>query len=435
MPRGGGRALKAAILLPVAASVLGGCVRRLGFEAPPLRVTSPEAAAYDALFPNYLRYCAASRIARRGDRPGGAAGHAVMFVSGVALDSTAAYPRLRVAAGGSGVGISVDRMVTNVNWVGVPGAVLFFDGITGTPNDTVDIADVARTADALLATGALRGVRGRLPDPDWKHTRPAAPGELATKMVGTDVGMRVARSLECVTMPVSPSMLAEAVSLLNRRNAEYAESGRPFEWHGLRNNCTHLGRNLLAGLTDGLVEPVAVNRHGVGELFNIVVPSNEIAVWLGVANGGPLGERDDVLAYYRNARWRRLLLEHGWLPHQPGVLLATQPQHAVRDSSYVPDDHLWTLDAGPLAHSGRREYSRAGRDPRVTELRANLAAFADRYRRSLRARRAPDAYHAKLPGAADRAAFDAFHARYYEYVEAALARVAVARARPDVETQ
>ena len=398
---------------------------------------SPDAAAYDALFPTYLRYCAASRIARRGDRPGGAAGHAVMFVRGAALDSAASYPRLRAAAGGAGVGISVERMVTNVNWIAVPGAELFFDGVTGSvsgaANDSVDAADVARTADAFLAAGALRGVRGRLPAPDWEHTRPAAPQELAAKMVGTDVGMRLARSLECVTMPVSASMLAEAVAVLNRRNAEYAESGRPFEWHGLRNNCTHLARNLLAATTSGLVEPVAVDRHGVSELFNVVIPSNELAVWLGVAQGGPLGNPDDVLAYYRNARWRRLLLEHGWLPHQPGVLLATQPQHPARDSTYLPDDHLWFLEAGPLAHSGRREYQRAAHEPRVTVLRENLAAFADRYRRSLRARRAPDAYHATFADSTERAAFDAFHTRYYAYVEAALARIGAAQPRPGTE--
>jgi hypothetical protein len=217
--------------------------------------------------------------------------------------------------------------------------------------------------------------------------------------------------------------------LLNRRNVEYVESGRPFEWHGLRNNCTHLARNLLAAVTSGEVEPVAVDQRGVAGLFNAVIPSNEIAVWLGVSDGGPLGSRDDVFAYYRNTRWRRLLLEHGWLPHQPGVLLATQPQHPVRDSTYLPDDHLWFLSVGPLARSGFQEYSRAAHDPRTTELRANLTTFDDRYRRSLSARRAPDAYHARLADATERAAFDVFHRRYYEYVEAALARIGAARSR------
>jgi hypothetical protein len=67
---------------------------------------------------------------------GSAPGHGVMYLKGACLDPDSEYPQLvrcsRVSTNewdpDHGTGISVNRWFTNVNWIGVPGKHLFYNG-------------------------------------------------------------------------------------------------------------------------------------------------------------------------------------------------------------------------------------------------------------------------------------------------------------------
>src|SRR5438445_314912 len=90
---------------------------------------------YNRLFPYYIEACAVTQYHKRGAKPGGWGGHATIFMSGAEIDPGAGYPRLRLASAGadlpssdSGVGVSVNQIFTNVNWVAVPGRLDFFRG-------------------------------------------------------------------------------------------------------------------------------------------------------------------------------------------------------------------------------------------------------------------------------------------------------------------
>ncbi|HEX3160723.1 MAG TPA: hypothetical protein VHQ45_19540 [Gemmatimonadaceae bacterium] len=418
-------------MLAVALAAVGalGCQARTAV-APATPAT--ELATYHRLFPTYARFCAASEIHREGEPAGGVSGHGVLYVRGLVLDTGAPYPRVRLAtpaevsAGTDDVGISVGRYRTTVNWVGIPGAQLFHRGVTYPPADSVDLADVRLTVDTLLGAGVLRGVRGETKQPGEKTARPADSRELAGDMVGTDAAILFARSLECVSIPLSPTMLPAMAEFLNARNAMYAETGRPYRWHLLRNNCTHLAHNAMAAT--GVFAPLGVDRRGPAELFNVAIPADELAVWLAATDGGPMGEQDDVLAYYRNARWRRLLEEYDWLPHRPGVLAVALRQMPTRDSAFFADTTLWFVRAAPLVHARESRVVDALRDPRATDLQANLTWYAERYRNALRLQRPADSYAEAVGPGAKLETFRAFHDRYYRYVARELAAVEAALA-------
>src|SRR5512139_3752252 len=107
-----------AVLLLLA---LAGCVTT---REAVVRATRPE-TAYDRLYPRSIEVCATSRIQPRFAGPGGPAGHAVLFLKGVCRDPQAGYPRVKLCDTAvtdlsdpeSGTGISVDRVLRNVNWL------------------------------------------------------------------------------------------------------------------------------------------------------------------------------------------------------------------------------------------------------------------------------------------------------------------------------
>ncbi|HEX5830137.1 MAG TPA: hypothetical protein VFY16_04090 [Gemmatimonadaceae bacterium] len=394
-----------------------GCTTRVPVAAP----TGVSALArLDAVAPHALHYCAATAVDRRGEKPGGEPGHSVILVRGLALDPRAPYPRVRLAPLGAppesaSAGLSVNRDFTNVNWIGSPAPWFFLRGDAPPDAESLRLADVERTVERALALGVFRGVTTNLPaNPDSTLRQ-----RIAETSVATDFALTFGRTLECVVVPLTPSMLAPLAAHLNDRNARYAETGRPYHWNGLRNNCAHLGHNALAAL--GIVRPLELDRHGPAELFDVAIPANELAVMLAATTDGALGEPDDVLAYWRDTRRRRLLLEHGWLAPRPGAMLVVHHQLPFADSTYADAERLWFVRARPLVHGRAATVERAMRTPRLTDLDSNLTWFASRARRSLAARRPPEHHRAAV--GADSLAFADFHARFYAAVDAQLRAV------------
>ena len=105
-------------LLPLA----GGCVtvaREEGSIQPIL--ADPR---YDALFPYYLELCAVTQIRSNFAPHGGTPGHAAMYVKGACRDDSTEFPTLKVCGPEvdlrdpeSGHGVSVNKLLRNVNWI------------------------------------------------------------------------------------------------------------------------------------------------------------------------------------------------------------------------------------------------------------------------------------------------------------------------------
>ena len=90
---------------------------------------------YNAIFPYYAEVCVVTQYHRKGSTPGGWGGHASLFLHGAEIDTSRDYPRLQLAADDrslsspdAGTGISVNQILSNVNWVAIPGRDQFFRG-------------------------------------------------------------------------------------------------------------------------------------------------------------------------------------------------------------------------------------------------------------------------------------------------------------------
>ena len=110
---------------------LAGCATTL-----PIPASAPvnDEAAYTALHPYYLEFCALSEIQKipgyGADIRGGVGGHSTLYLNGVCRDGSE-YPAISVCAGNpasNGVGLSVNAHFANANWVPIPGRDFFYHG-------------------------------------------------------------------------------------------------------------------------------------------------------------------------------------------------------------------------------------------------------------------------------------------------------------------
>ena len=64
--------------------------------------------------------------------------------------------------------------------------------------------------------------------------------------VGTDIAINNARDLACIKLPLSDDgSLNQVAQYLNSTNQLYFGKSKPFVWHMLMNNCTHLALNAV----------------------------------------------------------------------------------------------------------------------------------------------------------------------------------------------
>ena len=370
----GGRVARVAALL---ALTLAGCVTT---REAVVRATRPE-PAYDRLYPRSIEVCATSRIRPRFAGPGGPAGHAVLYIKGVCRDTAAGYPRVQLcdpaatdlADPESGTGISVDRVLRNVNWLAVPGERLFFYGDIGRYEllDRPHLEEAARRAEEA---GVLAGVE--------IHTeaQPAgAPGDprLAAAIdhfLGTDFALAYGRSAYCVRFPVPEQALARVVDYLNGLNDTYAAGRREYRWSGVFDNCAHVLHNALAAA--GFWGSQSVRASVARQFLNLAIPVDQFA---DAALLLDVGVESPVAVYDRPAL-RRLLLREGWLPTGHGALFRVIPVHQ-RNAMYETDLTLFTLT--DLLGLKSRRVGGLIDDARYTDVEYNLLSFQRRYRELL----------------------------------------------------
>jgi hypothetical protein len=197
--------------------------------------------------------------------------------------------------------------------------------------------------------------------------------------------------------------MAAIVGYLNKVNAPYRSGQHVFRWNVLENNCTHLAHNVLA--VAGVWPEWPTGRPLLISAFDFPVPKNEFVNLMRRTNDMPI---TDPGALYDDTAARATLLNWHYIPTRPGGL--AEAVRVIRPNEvYNTDLRLIFYDDPTFGHY-QGWFDAIFRDPRYTDLRANLHYFSGLYTSILAARptAGPRATNA------DRAAFDT---AYYGVIE------------------
>ena len=358
----------------------------LSYESLPTIQPDP---VYDALYPYYVEICALSQIRATFAKHGGSAGHAVMYLKGVCRDPEADFPTIKVCDPGSvdladeeaGVGISVNKIFKNVNWMVIPGKGLFFYGnLDG--EEVLDEQHARKTVKATIEQGLFKGITIH-----EQHRTPEDNEEgvlhlLSKGTLGTDFALTYGRTIFCTRLPVTQAIMEKVVDYLNGLNREYALSESDYNWSGYHDNCSHTLHNALAAAS--VWSSKKVGSFKLRQFFNLSLPANEFADLSILANTFSI---EDFNQIYKDKVKRKSLLEYNWLPVRHGALLKLIPVHQ-NNKLYDTQVKIFMLQ-NPLLKFKSRKIGELYRDPRYTEIEANLLSFKHRYEAILAKRTVP----------------------------------------------
>jgi hypothetical protein len=373
-------------------------------------------ARYDALFPYYVELCAVSQIRAHFAPHGGSPGHAAMYVKGACRDPSTDFPTLKVCGPEvdltdpeSGSGVSVNKLLRNVNWLATPGKRLFYYGNLE-PDQLLDAESGIAAIYAAEAAGVFAGI-------DVHHSYKPPPGDeearlylAAAETLGTDFALNFGRTLFCSRVPLGRRQLHDVIEYLNDLNRDYARGGKDYSWSGYNDNCSHTLHNSLAAA--GVWKPKTIATFRLGQLANLSVPANEFAELALRTTDFPIDDFDEILG---DPVLRRTLAQRSWLPVRHGAMVTLIPVHQ-NNELYETDAAIFMLNH-PFRRRKSRHVGELYDDPRYTDLEANLRHFEQRYGQILADR--PSDWKATEEDDADRRA----RAHYYRYIETQLADV------------
>jgi hypothetical protein len=367
------------------AALLGGCVQDGLLEMPHFQLKPDDIIVerrpdmeYEKLFPYYVELCAASQFrSKLTGEEGGPAGHAILYIKGACKDDDAAFPQLRRCHGIAtslrdpehGVGVSVNQMFRNVNWVATPGYELVFSGGL-VPGERLTSTRFAAVEQQAIAKGIYKGVTFQ------RFTGVTSDTELRDFLeragIGTDLALQFARSVFCARLPVTEAMLDPIIKFLNDKNREYAGGEADYNWSAWADNCSHTMRNALAAAN--IWSPLSVRTTKIRQIFNLAIPANEFVNLAELMTEGDLEDYRDIL---RDGPRRDAFHEFRWLPTRQGGLLRTLPVHDPNDL-YDTTFRLFTLQSPFLMGKTQQAISLLS-DQRFVDLVTNLHYFESRY--------------------------------------------------------
>ena len=370
---------------------------------------------YDQLYPYYVEVCAVSQIRAKFAEYGGSGGHAVMYLKGVCRDRQAEYPTIEVCDAGTanlsdpetGVGISVNKLFGNVNWIAVPGKRLFYRGNLD-EDQLLGEAHARATIKIVEDLEVFKGVEAR---EYYKESVPEDESEdefisrVARDTLGTDFAINFGRTIFCSRLPVTRGMMEKIVENLNEQNRKYVSGEKEYKWSGYYNNCSHVIHNSLAAA--GVWSSKSVQSYMLKQFFNLSIPANETINLTHLTTKYPI---DDFYKIYSDDVKRKTLLKENWLPTQHGALFQTISVHQKNDL-YDTGIRIMVVQL-PFLKPKSRQIKAISDDPRyTTDLKANLFSFKERYERILE--ESPDDWD----NVAGKNAYKKARKVYYEYIE------------------
>jgi hypothetical protein len=385
----------------------------------PAQVSHEDEAAYTALNPYYLEFCALSEIEKKpgygADIRGGVGGHSTIYLNG-ACRTGDGYPELTVCADNparNGVGLSVNAHFANANWVAIPGRDFFYHGDLK-PGQTLTRAIYDATKAHAKRLGFYDAVRFHdrvFADMPPGYSRDAFKYEVS---IATDYAIGYGRDRFCARVPVSAGQMARIVEYLNRLNRPYRDGKAEYQWSVLNDNCIHVAHNALAAIGFWPVWPM--HRFFLVAAFDFPVPKNEFVNIMRRANDMPV---ENLLAVWEDRPARQAVLAGEDLPTRAGALATFE--RVVQDNAlYATDLRLIFYDEPVFGHY-ETWFRRILAEPHYTDLQADLRYYRARYQRIEAARRPLAWWLQAYPALRSQPDFPAFYARFYDAVARAAA--------------
>jgi len=406
------------IAIFILVNLLAACVPS---ALPPPPTTVSEDHLYSALYPYYAELCVLSQLDKKpgfgADISSGFGGHAVLYLNRVCRRQNTTQPVIQLCdeqgktPSTDGVGLSVNAHYRNADWVAVEGRDFFFkgdlkDGEPLTRDTYLRVLDKAQSKRIYDGVDFHDEVYEGMPA---GFTRRGFQYEVSA---ATDFAIKFGRNKYCARVPLSRPQMVKIVDYLNGVNAPYLSGREIFDWNILTHNCSHINHNALAAA--GLWDASPMDRFILISAFDFPVPKNEFVNVMRRTNDMPI---DDLEAMFDDESARRLLLERGRLPTEPGAIL-DRDVVANPNDVYGTDSRVIFYD-DPITGTYQRRFNQILTQPRYFNLRANLDYFAALYERIARERKPLEWYVAKRKGGSgpERAAFKAFYETYYDYIE------------------
>jgi hypothetical protein len=389
---------------------LAGCAS----QKPPWQASPDDEAAYTALNPYYLEFCALSEIEKKpgygADIRGGVGGHSTIYLNGVCRTEEV-YPVLAVCGhdpGANGVGLSVNSHFANANWVAIPGREFFYHGDLR-PGEKLTRAAYDATKAHAQRLGLYDGVRFHdvvFADMPAGYTQEAFKYEVS---IATDYAIGYGRDRFCARVPVTAVQMDRMVAYLNGLNRPYRDGEAVYRWSVLTDNCIHVAHNALAWIGFWPVWPM--HRFVLLAAFDFPVPKNEFVNIMRRANDMPI---EDLLAVWDDRPARRAVLAGHGLPTRPGALATFE--RVVQDNAlYNTDLRLIFYDEPVFGHY-ETWFRRILAEPRYTDLAADLRYYRARFDRIEAGRRSLQWWLGAYPALRSQPDFPVFYARFYEAV-------------------
>jgi hypothetical protein len=387
----------------------------------PAQVSHDDEAAYTALNPYYLEFCALSEIQKKpgygADIRGGVGGHSTIYLNGV-CQTRDGYPELAVCANdpaSNGVGLSVNSHFANANWVAIPGRDFFYHGDLK-PGQTLTRQVYDATKAHAKHLGLYDSVRFHdrvFEDMPPGYAQDAFKYEVS---IATDYAIGYGRDRYCSRVPVSSAQMARIVDYLNGLNRKYRDGRAEYQWSVLNDNCIHVAHNALAAIGFWPVWPM--HRTMLVAVFDFPVPKNEFVNIMRRANDMPV---DNLLAVWDDKTARNAVLAGQGLPARAGALATFEP--VVKDNAlYNTDLRLIFYDEPVFGHY-EGWYRRIAAESRYTNLGADLRYYRALYNR-IEAERQPLAWwlneHPSLRSESD---FPSFYDCFYGAVQGSAAAI------------
>ncbi len=236
----------------------------------------------------YFEYCGTTQWKTTDGQVGGGTGHAFTYIKGLCKNYSEKYPQVvpcdeltsdeQSAHPHDGVGISLDKNFSNVNWIAVPDRDLMFFGSIERRSPTAnDVVALQRKAAELKVFEGVKLLDGKV---EGQFGTDAYADNVARNTLGTDIAVNWARSLYCVKIPVKKESLISVAAYLNKQNQLY-QFGEPYKWDKFSNNCVHLSMN--QGHALGINKHISTDRPMPLALFNLALPANAYMMYADLA--------------------------------------------------------------------------------------------------------------------------------------------------------
>jgi hypothetical protein len=396
----------------------------------PTNVPVTDEAAYTALHPYYLEFCALSEIQKKrgygADIRGGVGGHSTIYLNGVCRVGDG-YPTIALCAddpASNGVGLSVNAHFANANWVPIPGRAFFYRGdLQPGQALTRQIYDATKAHAKRL--GLYDGIRFHdrvFDDMPPSYQRDAYKYEVS---IATDYAIGYGRDRYCARVPVSAAKMNRIVSYLNGLNEPYRDGKAEYEWSVLNDNCIHVAHNALNSI--GFWPRWPTHRFILLAAFDFPVPKNEFVNIMRRGNDMPI---EDLLAVWNDLPTRKALLAGDHLPTREGAIATFEP--VVHDNPLYNTDLQLIFYDEPTFGSYEGWYRQILAKPRYSNLQANTQYFGVLYDRIEANKKPLNWWLSHYSGLARNPDFPAFYARFYD--EVARGSAFIAKSRPPISS-